>query len=1002
MSFALIKGRRVAWCVSISGLPYRFCSEVAAGSGVPDGYLVDYNADIVRAPVDLLDSLYDVGPTSAQIDDLAAVAEQEPVEVVIRARDVPSAGTRVHPKDVLMRTAGPPSAELAVKLVETLPHVPFEMGPVGPVDIQIAKSAAAWTLPGPVHNGQEVMWAAGFSDPGGGVHLLTDCTRGADQWVSQEHVVSAAEYEQPWVTSDVTTWHGRRASIWVAAILSDGTAGDWTEYWGGFLDSAPERKGDAITVRIAPMTRPMRYTLGVGSAARTAAAHSSCHMFRVGVGDRLDMVMAWSFAGAWLQTTAANVGTGVITLAADSAAWLAAVRLDQSRFSGETPTDLTGNDLTFSVGSALVAAVDAAIAAGTSSDIQMQGAIREGFPLRLVDPTAGADQIVRWPLRLREVVNEPQAWQPGPIESWADPEGASGESRIGTMRLMNGATWSMVGGMASGLSGGGSLDGRGNATGTVTMIRGRRTCWAGFVAGESVADVQGERLTDGRFERQSEAFGGDLGGVHGSADPTRYPIAGPAVWWYQSGEPYIGPFSANVYTGAGEPQQVRITGQGIDVTMWIVAMLDDASPVDGSTVYWYEVRDPDAQRSIVQMEGDPPVQLQVIAGGASMDPGEYLLRLLVSGVGNADNGAYDTFPIGANVPQGVVSVDDFAGLACPPALSGQTYTAERGRSIEDQVQGLLMACGAHVVSRYVEANGRWQISICDMGPADAANSLLALTDDDMHPAGNDEPVATSTDGRVIRAYEVTLNYPRAGGDGEPLTVPVSGDAERNDGGCDSGEPLEIDLPGVQVTADGGIVQAVAEIIADMRSRVGVPRLRWAFSIPADFPGALALGIGDVLTLTSSYADMVRPTDSVDAVPCRIVGIKRDLMSNTLGLEVRPFAGRPGGWAPSARVATVIDADSITVEADDFSSSDATFILADDKLTGIAPGDWAGRVSLTVATVSGATVNFTGAHTLAVGDILRTQDYATVVARQQVFAFLADDGVLGAGAGRVIG
>ena len=158
----------------------------------------------------------------------------------------------------------------------------------------------------------------------------------------------------------------------------------------------------------------------------------------------------------------------------------------------------------------------------------------------------------------------------------------------------------------------------------------------------------------------------------------------------------------------------------------------------------------------------------------------------------------------------------------------------------------------------------------------------------------------------------------------------------------------------------------------------------------------------MITLTSSYADMVRPTDAVVSVPCRIVGIKRDLMANTLGLEVRPFAGRPGGWAPSARVATVIDADSITVEADDFSSADATFIVAGDKLTGIAPGDWDWRVSLTVATVSGVIVNFTGDHALAVGDILRTQDYATAVARQQVFAFLADDGVLGGGQGRVIG
>jgi hypothetical protein len=253
-----------------------------------------------------------------------------------------------------------------------------------------------------------------------------------------------------------------------------------------------------------------------------------------------------------------------------------------------------------------------------------------------------------------------------------------------------------------------------------------------------------------------------------------------------------------------------------------------------------------------------------------------------------------------------------------------------------------------------------------------------------------------------------MNYPADGSD--PVPIELAGASESADAAGDSGSPLTLELRGVRIAGEGDRLQAAAELVSDIRARVGAPRVRWAFAIRADMSGALAIGIGSTLTLTSTDARAINPTQAVNAVPCRVVGLTRDLDSNRLALEVRPYGGIGAGYAPSLRVESVVDSDTVVVEADAFSDDDLSRFEVHDAVACIPLGDWAGRANRTIDVINTGSreVTFSAAHGLAVGDIIRFDDYdATTAARAAAggYAFLADDAdTLGTAAvvGQVIG
>jgi hypothetical protein len=220
--------------------------------------------------------------------------------------------------------------------------------------------------------------------------------------------------------------------------------------------------------------------------------------------------------------------------------------------------------------------------------------------------------------------------------------------------------------------------------------------------------------------------------------------------------------------------------------------------------------------------------------------------------------------------------------------------------------------------------------------------------------------------------------------------------------------VKLDLPGVQVSPDAGsLAQAASEVVADMRARVGLPRVRWRFTIRADMPGAVAVSLGSTVTVSSDDAIMIRPGDTAAGIPCRVVGLVRDVEANRLALEVRPYPAFAAGWAPALLVTVVNSPTSVDVNASAYSDDDVSYFAAGDAVACVPSGDWASRVQTTIDTIAGVTIDTLAAHGLAVGDTIRLDNYdAATGARSAVggHAFLADaGGELGAGGdpGKVI-
>lgn len=1001
-AFSTIDRRRVAYCIAIEGVPYRFCDLAAPGTNVTAGRVYYSDGTTARAPVDLLDAVLDVGAVEARIDDVAPVAGQPSVTVVIRSTDARTlAGARIDPRDYLMRVAGPASSTRRVNLLTALTHAPAL---TGATTIEVTKDVSGWTLPGVIHLGHEVIWADAATGTGTGAnpYRFTGCVRGADNWVSQEHPVDTATNERPVVTSDVTTWRGRHATIHVAALDGGGVAIDWECYWEGVIESVPTCDGPTCTLRIAPMSAVAAYKLGVGPLARTAKSVAGAHQFRVGKCDRLDLILRADVTGFTAWASAADGATGVVTMEAATASALDVfgrapvvsweVNANAQR-EFDASTAWANPDLQFPAASGLAQLVESEIAASRAVALHARagGQFVGHCPLLLVDPTTGVDdQVVAWPRRLLDVINTPQTWQTV-IACWADPDDGGRQKRMVHASLAPvGGSWALIATIPT--------DGPWSGVVDVATLRGSNHCVGGWLIGEAADDVRGEK-TARRFATQSIAWSEPVSAHETMSPSQRYVHQGPAAWWYQSGEPYIGPFSADVYTGAGGKQQIEVTGSGDPVRMWINGSTSATHPETGETVYWYAVVNPDNQRTIVQLPSDPPLSVQVVAAAYDSSPGAYMLKLLVSGTGDSDNSvSYDVMPIGCNLPTRAVDFESFVEMAAPGPLLAQDYEAVRGKSIAEQCGGLLLASGVQIASVYDNTLDAWQLALVPMGALDVRASVLTLTDDDLEARNGRDPVTTEIDGRTVRSYVVKLNY--SGDTAEEVNVSCA--VETNAAGSDSGQPLVIDLPGVRVTSAGGRAQAAAEIIADARTRVGVPRIRWRCAIRADMPGAIAIGVGSVVTLTSNYARGIDPTTSASGTVCRVVGFKRDLEANRLELELRPFSAYVGGWAQSAVVTATPTANTLTVDADTYSSADASSFSAGDVVNIFAPGDWANRVKKTVTSVSGNTLTIVG-HGASVGDIISARIYGQAQASQRTWAYIADsDGLLGTDAGQVIG
>jgi hypothetical protein len=84
---------------------------------------------------------------------------------------------------------------------------------------------------------------------------VTVSNRGAGGTPIQIHSTTNNGTNVPEITTEIITFRGRRASIWIAQQSPDGTVSDYSEIVNGFIESTPTiEDGNTINISIVPLT----------------------------------------------------------------------------------------------------------------------------------------------------------------------------------------------------------------------------------------------------------------------------------------------------------------------------------------------------------------------------------------------------------------------------------------------------------------------------------------------------------------------------------------------------------------------------------------------------------------------------------------------------------------------------------------------------------------------------------------------------------------------------
>lgn len=993
MTDSVFADRKVAWCVTISGLTDRYYSGCLVGelpsTTITGGLPATYRD--VRA-------VHEIGPRRSSIDEVGGVATQAPVEVTLLAREADAAGETlpINTRQTLRKISWRDSTKYT-RLRTSLPHS-FAV-----VDIETDDDVSGWDVPGFIHSGQETFWADSTAGDGsdGDPWRFTDCARAVAHSQAQDHRRNAARGDHPYITSDVVNWQGRRAFIQMGAVAPDGSVIEWREYWRGFIDAEAkvDAAGYSLKFSIAPLTAVLGWqmSIGIGSTRYVRGWHA----FGKGCYSSV-LYLMWRAGGAALiGATAPGGTTGIVTAdgikigqgAADAFFALFDPSLPEGHprramLEGEGDDGVLYASLLSENNPAGFDTID--IDAGVLGQRFTNQTVTEESRVPIIDVVTGADlQLVHWASRWPVLLGAGEAWQ----------------AAIGGCRGLDQGTAQGEGGRWAHFSidqgpNGWRLRGRLNSVSTPGPLYVQAYFEDNVTIGMSFLSPEEGRL----LRHPPDGLRRPLMQVTESRNSDGWDevdILGPMEAWYQQNEGYLGPFVDDPYTGGGEIQYLRISGRQFgedwraEFQMTGSQLMTD--PDTGDDVgYVVSVRGRNIGKTHVEREVDEPLTVTPLAKGVGVSFAEFLLRLMLSGRGEGTNGVYDVLPYGANFKSSEVSSASFLSFPVPPELQDQTFECSPDKTIGEQYKGVLMVGGCQLVQRLSASTHTWAVALVPLGWANAADSVATILDGDIIA---DARPSTDTDGRVIRSYVLKLNHGIDGKD--PLTIPVvDGDAV-SAGNGNMGERLELDLPGVRIDATvGDLTAAATTFTTGIRARLGIPRKRYDMTVDADGEGLADLAIADTVTLTCPDVEDIGATMGVTDRPCRVMAVEDHPSKRTLriGLVARP--GNVAGIVPAMYVESVGDATHVTVKANRYTLAehpvtgaaqrDDDYFIADDVVWCIPAGDFAGKAQLTIVGIAAGVVEFSGAHGLAIGDTIRHAAYDDVAERVQGYAYLGDD------------
>lgn len=1003
---ATVYDRRVklAWLLEVAGVPVRWWGgqePPAKSLGYGAGYYTDVKAIVPHR----------IGQQTAELDELGGIAKHGAVSVVLASRG-PAAGAG-DPRVVLCK-AGKRGASMVTRLAATLEH-----DATGGVTVVTTTDPTGWPQVGGryvFHVGTEAFSATGLDSVA--PYGFTGVDRAQFDGNPQEHLVAVSRGLQPNVYAEPVTWRTRRAVLKAAPITGRALAdADYVEVVRGFIDAMPTLAADGLSVRldIAPLTALLETTANAGRVTKLV---QGWHDFQAGQANTFGHTQ-FAVRGrvAQIQASAGYFAAGPSIPVYDSREWSenADPSLDDHHPRRLPLRHQGGDGLELPTGTGvgtLVATVD-------QNDIAQSWLVNEAA---WEPKTVAVTGLLRWPGDIFTALRS--TWAPGQV---ADGVGVTGAWVDVAPVQLNGG-WVL------------QCQANGAALHDAFMLEFRsdwslpgyyyhrdywpeqqytgwgvnEICWYGlqlcapdgpWFDSRRVGAI-GEHLSPSARNQSvwvREEWVRARRGVDEA--PDTIPIRGCPRAFYQTGESAWLAEDA-VITPSGTPQFVEVkASQGGIERRFVTRVASTSSKTDGlgNTIgYTYELA-PGFELttpSFGDWPGEPRAEIRPVASFWRQKAGSVLLRLLCSGRGKGTNGTPDVLPFGADIPLAHINVASFAAFDSIPIRNEWSMVMRPDKPLKDLVTPLLRAMGACLVMRNV--GGVQKVGLAPVGlPTD--ESVAAINSATI---AIDARPASEAENRVVTRYKLTANY--SSWTDEPRVTGIFIDASaQSENGGDAGDELKLELRGWSVEAGRDIIQEALPLVETLRARMGTPRRTYSFTIPRGL--AMQLAVGDVVTLTAPDAVALDGGWGVSGLLVRVKRIEVTHSGERDGAEVTvtSYENNPAGWAPAMQVDASVDADTLTVEANQFSAAahpitgeaqtDAGFFRVGDAVELVPPGNWAGRVTgKTIASISGNTIGIVG-HGASAGWTIRPAAYDSVSSRLQGYVYAADGaGRLGSG------
>ena len=1012
MSVTSQHGRRV-FVLEVAGLPQRYHSHPP-----PSSSNLDANITTGIAYTDI-ESIVAVGSFSASIDPSGGVATYGAVSVTL---GIDRRRGGLNDPGVIFGRCGARSASTRARLTQSSDRIDTTLT----VDTDFSSE----TFPKLFHIGAETVRATSATS------TVITVQRGVGNTPQQTHSIDLEGSFVPEVTTEITTFRGRRARLYMAHRYANGNTSDYVEVINGFIESSPRvEEGDEISLSIMPLTALIDTDLSDKGINQTGLLQG--HHYYDGVNgsvleyalslqldqDRREVIVTPDTSAAITANTfqvSVERRRGFSDLFDDFDVSLPQgpdgddyirehPRYPKLRRSQDQSFEVEGvfpNTITYdgSIPGYVINADGGLTNALNAAEITASETLRINLPMaEIKQHSLGSGEVKKWP----DVINDTLE-SDGPSST----QGLSGG--FGRWRMNQGSAIRAEKLSASGFA---CYIYLWNTLERWIQLRwdiyGTRSplCWKDSGTSRPLDTLSrlsypldlgnGDDPYPERFDvdtpQQLKILKVDAVERTGVAKIRQMPTA-----YYQHYESVIlveGSLGLPTSATAGEFYYVTVQhyDRNLEDTKRQVFKVthETVATFGGSDVgYLLHIADSNVHSQNSSFGDYPDQERTLIFRGGQLEserPGTVLLKLLESGGGDEVNGDYDVLSLGLNISSDDIDEASFLELDATATLSLTSSYAGDGMNLRDTIDSMLRMMGAVLVMKRDASTGRSKISLVALGNErpDAAEGTIS--------AGewlSDPPPRWGIHEDIVTQIQFSYDYDPSEGAYQSEVLYNNQEAINRYGGERS--KITLTLPGVSSDQFGRGAGDAFGYFTPTASRIfnllANPLRTWSGAVGTG--RSVYFDVGTYLTVNSphlrGYSDTYGVTDGVGMIRA----IRQELMSEGCDIELIVTGISPVNWNSAARV-TAITTTTVTVATDDFSGSDVddvSFFKAGDVVDYLPKGNHDSAITgLEIDSISGNVITFTAAHGIAsLNGTLEPTTYANASATHRSDAYLANN------------